>query len=321
MPAAGRQIKHSLDAYVAGVRAGDRAILARAITLIESSRSGDVALAEALLQRLLPSSRDAIRVGISGVPGAGKSTAIDQLGSNLVEQGHHVAVLAVDPSSTRSGGSILADKTRMARLAQSPSAFIRPSPTSGTLGGVARKTRETMALLEAAGMVDFFLVLLLAGGGDEFQGIKRGIIEIADMIAISKADGDNRARVTKAASIYQGALAILTPPSPNWMPPVLSISAQENRGLDELWHKILGHRRIMQATGEFAARRETQAVEWMHALLQERLLWALRRDAELQNRVTAVENEVRAGRLTPALAASQLAALMGVPRSANAGGH
>jgi len=340
MAAVGRRSKVSLEAYIAGVRAGDRAMLARAITLIESSKSGDVALAEELLQRLLPLTKDAIRVGITGVPGAGKSTAIDQLGVNLVAQGHRVAVLAVDPTSTRSGGSILADKTRMARLAQSPAAFIRPSPTSGTLGGVARKTRETMALLEAAGfdvvlvetvgvgqseiavagMVDFFLVLLLAGGGDEFQGIKRGIIEIADLIAITKADGDNLARATKAASIYQGALAILTPPSPNWLPPVLTISAQESRGLAELWDKIGEHRRIMQASGEFAARRGMQAVEWMRALLQERLTWALRRNAELQNRLAELEAQVRAGQLTPALAAGQLAALMGVPQLPSQGG-
>jgi LAO/AO transport system kinase len=324
-----------LETYVAGVREGDRAMLARAITLIESSKSEHVALAEELLQQLLPLTRNAIRVGITGVPGAGKSTAIDQLGINLIEQGHRVAVLAVDPTSTRSGGSILADKTRMARLAQSKSAFIRPSPTSGTLGGVARKTRETMALVEAAGfdvvlvetvgvgqseiavagMVDFFLVLLLAGGGDEFQGIKRGIIEIADMIAITKADGDNRDRAIKAASIYQGALAILTPTSPNWTPPVLVTSAQDNRGLDELWAGIVEHRRIMQASGEFEARRGAQAVDWMRTLLQQRLERALRGDTDMQNRVQGLEQEVRAGRLTPALAAGQLAALMGVRAS------
>ena len=332
MSFAGDQKRLSLDAYVAGVRAGDRAMLARAITLIESSKGEHVALAEELLQRLLPQTGKAVRVGITGVPGAGKSTAIDQLGINLIDAGHRLAVLAVDPTSTRSGGSILADKTRMARLAQSKSAFIRPSPTSGTLGGVARKTRETMALVEAAGfdvvlvetvgvgqseiavagMVDFFLVLLLAGGGDEFQGIKRGIIEIADMIAITKADGDNRARAMKAAAIYQGALAILTPTSPNWTPPVLTTSAQENRGLDELWARVVEHRRIMQASGEFEARRGAQAVDWMRALLQERLERVLRSDAELQNRVLGLENEVRAGRLTPALAAGQLAALMGM---------
>jgi LAO/AO transport system kinase len=332
MSIAGQPQKVSLDAYVAGVRAGDRAMLARAITLIESSKLEHATLADALLQRLLPLTGGAMRVGITGVPGAGKSTAIDQLGVNLIEAGHRVAVLAVDPTSTRSGGSILADKTRMARLAQSDRAFIRPSPTSGTLGGVARKTRETMALLEAAGfdvvlvetvgvgqseiavaaMVDFFLVLLLAGGGDEFQGIKRGIIEIADMLAITKADGDNRERVLKAASIYQGALAILTPPSPNWMPPVITISARDNRGLDELWGRILEHRRILQASGEFAARRGAQAVDWMRALLAEQLEKALRTDRQLETRVRTLEDEVRAGHLTPALAAKQLAALMGV---------
>ena len=332
MSMAGQPQKVSLDAYVAGVRAGDRAMLARAITLIESSKLEHATLADALLQRLLPLTGGAMRVGITGVPGAGKSTAIDQLGVNLIEAGHRVAVLAVDPTSTRSGGSILADKTRMARLAQIDRAFIRPSPTSGTLGGVARKTRETMALLEAAGfdvvlvetvgvgqseiavaaMVDFFLVLLLAGGGDEFQGIKRGIIEIADMLAITKADGDNRERVLKAASIYQGALGILTPPSPNWTPPVITISARENRGLDELWGKILQHRRILQASGEFAARRGAQAVDWMRALLAEQLEKALRTDPQLETRVRRLEDEVRAGHLTPALAAKQLAALMGV---------
>ena len=325
----------TLDQFADGVRAGDRAVLGRAITLIESAKDTHMALAQALLQRLLPYTGNAHRVGITGVPGVGKSTAIDQLGMNLVEQGHRVAVLAVDPTSTRSGGSILGDKTRMVRLAQSQAAFIRPSPTSGTLGGVARKTRETMLLVEAAGfdvvivetvgvgqsevavaaMVDFFLVLLLAGGGDDLQGIKRGIIEIADMIAITKADGDNRARAMKAASIYQGALAILTPTSPNWTPPVLTTSAQENRGLDELWARILEHRRIMQASGEFEARRGAQAADWMRALLQERLERALRTDAEVQNRVQGLENEVRAGRLTPALAAAQLAALMGVRSS------
>jgi LAO/AO transport system kinase len=332
MSAAEQPPRISLDAYVAGVRAGDRAMLARAITLIESSKGEHASLAEALLQRLLPLTGAAIRVGITGVPGAGKSTAIDQLGVNLIAEGHRVAVLAVDPTSTRSGGSILADKTRMARLAQSDAAFIRPSPTSGTLGGVARKTRETMAVLEAAGfdvvlvetvgvgqseiavaaMVDFFLVLLLAGGGDEFQGIKRGIIEIADMLAITKADGDNRERVLKAASIYQAALAILTPSSPNWAPPVMTISAQDNRGLEELWGRILEHRRILKGSGEFAARRGAQAVEWMRALLAEQLEKRLHADPDMQKRVTNLEEEVRAGRLTPALAAKQLAALMGV---------
>ena len=291
-----------------------------------------MAQAQALLQRLLPHTGSAHRIGITGVPGVGKSTAIDQLGMNLVEQGHRVAVLAVDPTSTRTGGSILGDKTRMVRLAQSRAAFIRPSPTSGTLGGVARKTRETMLLVEAAGfdvvivetvgvgqsevavagMVDFFLVLLLAGGGDDLQGIKRGIIEIADMIAITKADGDNVARAKKAAAIYQGALGIITPTSPAWVPPVLTISAQDNRGLDEVWARILEHRERTTATGEFQARRGAQAVDWMHDLLQERLLAALEADASCGRAAwPSSENEVRAGARTPALAVGELVEMVG----------
>ena len=322
----------TLDEYADGVRAGDRAVLGRAITLIESAKDAHMAQAQALLQRLLPYTGKAHRIGITGVPGVGKSTAIDQLGMNLVEQGHRVAVLAVDPTSTRSGGSILGDKTRMVRLAQSQAAFIRPSPTSGTLGGVARKTRETMLLVEAAGfdvvivetvgvgqsevavaaMVDFFLVLLLAGGGDDLQGIKRGIIEIADMIAITKADGDNVARARKAAAIYQGALGIITPTSPDWVPPVLTISAQANRGLDEMWAKILEHRERMTATGEFQARRGAQAVDWMHDLLQQRLLAALEADPAVAARMGELESEVRAGLRTPALAVAEVLSLVGL---------
>jgi LAO/AO transport system kinase len=316
--------------YADGVLAGDRAMLARAITLIESAKREHARLAQELLQRLLPHTGAARRIGITGVPGVGKSTLIDQLGMNLVGEGHRVAVLAVDPTSTRSGGSILGDKTRMTRLAQSRSAFIRPSPTSGTLGGVAAKTRETMALVEAAGfdvvlvetvgvgqsevavagMVDFFLVLLLAGGGDDLQGIKRGIMEIADMIAITKADGDNVARARRAQSIYQGALAILTPPSPNWATPVLTVSASENRGLDVLWERIGEHRQRMAASGEFEARRGAQAVAWMHDLLQERLLATLEAEPGIARRRAKLEAEVRAGRRTPALAVDELVAMM-----------
>jgi LAO/AO transport system kinase len=329
------------EEYADGVRAGDRAVLGRAITLIESAKDAHMAQAQALLQRLLPYTGKAHRIGITGVPGVGKSTAIDQLGMNLVEQGHRVAVLAVDPTSTRSGGSILGDKTRMVRLAQSRSAFIRPSPTSGTLGGVARKTRETMLLVEAAGfdvvivetvgvgqsevavaaMVDFFLLLLLAGGGDDLQGIKRGIIEIADMIAVTKADGDNVARARKAAAICQSALGIITPNSPDWVPPVLTISAQDNRGLDELWAKILEHRERMTATGEFQARRGAQAVDWMHDLLQQRLLAALEADKGVAARMAELENEVRAGTRTPALAVAELLSLVGLGAKMQAPGR
>jgi LAO/AO transport system kinase len=332
--AADRRRTLSVEDYADGVLAGDRAMVGRAITLIESGKDEHAGPAQQLLQRLLPHTGKAHRIGITGVPGVGKSTAIDQLGINLVEQGRRVAVLAVDPTSTRSGGSILGDKTRMTRLAQSRAAFIRPSPTSGTLGGVARKTREAMALVEAAGfdvvivetvgvgqsevavggMVDFFLVLLLAGGGDDLQGIKRGIVEMADMIAITKADGDNVVRARRAASVYQGALAILTPVSPNWSPPVLTISAGENRGLDALWEKIVEHKERMTASGEFAARRGAQAVAWMHDLLQERLLAALQADASIARRMAELEGEVRAGARTPALAVGELVDMMGLGR-------
>jgi len=330
--AAARQSIASIEDYARGVLAGDRAVLGRAVTLIESAKGAHAGLAQRLLQELLPHTGKAHRIGITGVPGVGKSTMIDRLGINLVEAGHRVAVLAVDPTSTRSGGSILGDKTRMAQLSQSRDAFIRPSPTSGTLGGVARKTREAMALMEAAGfdvvivetvgvgqsevavagMVDVFLVLLLAGGGDDLQGIKRGIIEIADMIAITKADGDNVARAMKAVAVYQGALSILTPASAAWMPPVLTVSALENRGLDALWSKIVEHKAMMTASGAFAARRGAQAVAWMHDLLQERLLAALQGTPAVARRMAELEGEVRAGRRTPALAVAELVAMMGL---------
>ena len=320
----------TVEDYADGVIAGDRAMLGRAITLIESGKGEHARLAQQLLQRLLAHTGKALRLGITGVPGVGKSTMIDRLGMNLVEEGHRVAVLAVDPTSSRSGGSILGDKTRMTALGQSRAAFIRPSPTSGTLGGVARKTREVMALVEAAGfdvvivetvgvgqseiavagMVDFFLVLLLAGGGDDLQGIKRGVMEIADMIAITKADGDNVARARRAAAVYQGALAILGPTSPNWTVPVLTISANENRGLDDLWARMMEHKERMTASGELAARRGTQAVGWFKELLQERLLASFEADAELSRRRAELERDVRDGLRTPAFAADELFALM-----------
>ncbi len=321
----------ALEDYARGVEAGDRAVLARAITLVESRKPADQALARRLLQRLLPSNLSqttgrAYRIGITGVPGVGKSTTIDQLGMNLIVAGHKVAVLAVDPTSRRTGGSILGDKTRMERLSQSQSAFIRPSPTSGTLGGVARRTRETMALVEAAGfdvvivetvgvgqsetavaeMVDFFLVLLLAGGGDDLQGIKKGVIELADMIAINKADGDNIDRASKAAAEYQGALNILTPVSPSWAPPVVTVSGRDNRGLDALWAKILDYRRIMTGTGEFDERRRRQAVTSMHDMITDRLLDNLRTAPAIATRLPQLEAAVAAGRMTPAMAVEEV---------------
>lgn len=331
MDADGQQRERlTLEDYVRGVRSGERAMLARAITLIESSRGEHQELAQRLLQEVLPETGKAYRVGITGVPGVGKSTMIDQLGTNLIEAGHRVAVLAVDPTSSRSGGSILGDKTRMPRLARNGSAYVRPSPTSGTLGGVTRKTRETMALCEAAGfdivlvetvgvgqsetavseMVDFFLALMLPGAGDELQGIKKGVIEIADMIAVNKADGDNRERASRAASEYRAALHILTPDSANWTPPVIAISGQANQGLDTLWEKIGEHREKLTASGEFQKRRQGQAVKWMHDMLEDRLRAALKADPKVAARLRALEDDVREGRTTPALAVAEIADLM-----------
>lgn len=308
----------SLSGLVDGIRRGDRAVLARAITLVESTRPDDQKLAQDLLQELLPVTGGAWRIGITGIPGVGKSTTIDQLGTNLIAAGRRVAVLAVDPTSRRSGGSILGDKTRMARLAASTDAFIRPSPTSGTLGGVTRRTRETMLLVEAAGfdvvivetvgvgqsetavadMVDFFLVLMLAGGGDELQGIKKGVIEIADMIVINKADGDNVERSKRTAADYQAALNILTPRTATWTPPVLIASAVENRGLDKLWTKVAEHRSRMTDSGELQLKRQEQAVNWMRDMLQERLMETLKSRDQAGQRIAELEEEVRQGRIT-----------------------
>ncbi|MBU1212572.1 MAG: methylmalonyl Co-A mutase-associated GTPase MeaB [Alphaproteobacteria bacterium] len=332
MKPADRRPGLSPQQYADGIVSGDRAVLARAITLIESTRPQHQELAHQVLQLLMDRTGSAVRLGITGVPGVGKSTTIDQLGINLVEAGHKVAVLAVDPTSKRTGGSILGDKTRMARLAIHPDAFIRPSPTSGTLGGVTRKTRETMALVEAAGfgviivetvgvgqsevavadMVDFFLVLLLPGGGDDLQGIKKGIIEIADMIAINKADGENVNRAKAAAAEYRNALHILAPQSEIWSPPVITISGARNVGLDDLWAKVMQHRDLTTASGEFMARRQNQAVAWLRDMLQERLMAALKANPDVARELPGIEADVRAGRLLPTLAVGRVMALMGM---------
>ena len=320
------------SALAAGIRGGDRATLARAITLIESKRADHRAQAHHLVQLLLPATGKAVRLGITGAPGAGKSTTIDTLGTYLTGQGHKVAVLAVDPSSSRTGGSILGDKTRMARLAMDEHAFIRPSPSSGTLGGVAAKTRETMLLCEAAGydvvlvetvgvgqsetavadMTDFFLVLMVAGAGDELQGIKKGIVELADMIAVNKADGDNIARANVAAADYRGALHILAPRSPSWSPPVITYSALTGAGIAELWTQVQTHKQKMTASGELAARRREQQVKWMWTMLEERLTARLRSDASVRAKVKQAEAQVATGQLAPTLAVEQIAALLGV---------
>ena len=319
-----------IDQYVDGIRAGNRAILARAITLVESTNPEHQKHATDLLQALVGDAGTAHRIGITGVPGVGKSTTIDQFGINLIDAGHSVAVLAVDPTSTRTGGSILGDKTRMNRLAVHPKAFVRPSPTSGTLGGVAKKTRETMALVEAAGfdivivetvgvgqsevtvadMVDIFLVLLLPGGGDELQGIKKGIIEIADIIAINKADGDNQRRAERSASEYRAALSLLTPTSTHWQPPVLAISGLENHGLEQLWDQIRSHRDRLTATGEFASRRQNQAVRWMHDMLSDELHRLMLGKPEVATAIKQAEQDVHAGHLAPSAAVANLIELL-----------
>ncbi len=322
----------STSQYVDGILSGDRAMLGRAITLIESRNTAHRNQAQDVLQAVLPHTGKAARVGITGVPGVGKSTTIEALGGNLTAAGHKVSVLAVDPTSSRTGGSILGDKTRMAELAVNPNAFIRPSPSSGTLGGVARRTRETMFVCEAAGfdviivetvgigqsettvadMVDFFLVLMLPGAGDDLQGIKKGVLEIADMIAVNKSDGDNVDRARHAAADYRAAFNILTPATPNWRPPVLTVSGKENRGLDKLWQEIERHRGIMTSSGDFEKRRSGQQIRWMWSMLEERLLESFRNHRGVAQALAQIEEDVGAGRLTATNAVSKLLSLADV---------
>jgi LAO/AO transport system kinase len=310
----------------AAVRRGDRAALPRAITLVESTRPDHQEQAQQLLLELMPQAGSAHHIGITGVPGVGKSTAIEALGMSLIEQGHRIAVLAVDPSSTRTGGSILGDKTRMPRLATHPDAYIRPSPTSGTLGGVAKATRETIVLLEAAGfdvvvvetvgvgqsevavanMVDTFVFLTLARTGDQLQGIKKGVLELADIVAVNKADGNHLAEARSAARELSSAIRLIHPRETLWRPPVLTMSALEGTGLTELWETIERHRQVLTEAGEFEARRRAQQVDWTWQLVRDTVLHRVLSNPAVRKMRAEVERQVLSGELTPALAAQQI---------------
>ncbi|MHA3702986.1 methylmalonyl Co-A mutase-associated GTPase MeaB [Jatrophihabitans sp. YIM 134969] len=305
-----------------GVRAGERAAVARAITLVESRRAEHRALAQELLRDLLPDTGHAVRVGISGVPGVGKSTFIDALGNDLLTAGHRVAVLAVDPSSRRTGGSILGDKTRMGRLAVSPDAFVRPSPSAGTLGGVAQATRESMIVVEAAGydvvlvetvgvgqseyvvadMVDTFLFLTLARTGDSLQGMKRGILELADVIAVNKADGPHVEEAQRAARELSAALRLVRGPDDAWQPPVVTCSAAEGTDLDRVWKHVTRHREWLSEDG-LRRRRADQRVAWTRAMVRDRLLARL---DDVRPTVDAAEAAVRRGEVTAVEAADDI---------------
>ena len=317
--------------YVRGVLDHDRRILAKTITLIESSRSDHQETARAIVDSLLPHTAKAVRLGITGIPGSGKSTFIESLGTFLVENEHNVAVLAVDPSSKRSGGSVMADKTRMERLSGKEEAFIRPSPSGETMGGVARKTRETMLVCEAAGfdvivvetvgvgqsetavasMVDFFLVLIIPGAGDEIQGIKKGILELADAVAVNKADGDNITKAEKARGDYESALHLLTPPSPTWTPPVLTCSAINMTGINEIWESVLEHREKLLASGEIDARRKQQAVEWMMSMVEQGLKDRFFKDPAVKKMLRKVARQAEKGTVSPTTAAGELLRVFG----------
>jgi LAO/AO transport system kinase len=308
------------------IRAGDRRAIARTITLLESTRSDHAERGQQILDALVGDTGGAVRVGITGPPGVGKSTFIEALGLHLVGKGHRVAVLAVDPSSPVTGGSILGDKTRMERLAQREEAFIRPSPSGGSLGGVAQRTREAMLVCEAAGydvvivetvgigqsevtvagMVDFFLVLLQPGAGDELQGIKKGVLELADGLVVNKADGESATAAQRTRVEYERALGLLRPITPSWRPRVLCVSALRGEGVDAVWQMVVEHRDAMRASGAGAARRREQTRAWMWSLVDEGLRREFRSHPEVAERIAAAEDDVLASRTTPARAARAL---------------
>jgi LAO/AO transport system kinase len=318
----------TLDQLVAGVAAGDRGLLSRAITLAESRLDADQELAQQLMVKLADRTGGAIRLGLTGVPGAGKSTTIESLGLWLLERGHKVAVLVIDPSSARTGGSILGDKTRMPRLSLADDAYIRPSPAAGVLGGIAWRTREAMLLCEAAGfdvvivesvgvgqseselaaIVDTFCLLLVPGAGDELQGIKRGVVELADVIAVNKADGDQVVAAKRAAGDYRHALRMLPPSTPGWTTPVLTYSAREGTGLPELWDAITEHRALLESSGQLEQRRNEQERRWLQRLLEETILRQFRSRPGFSAALGTAQAEVDAGRLTVPQAVKQIVA-------------
>ncbi len=315
--------------YVDGVLMGDKRIVSKTITLIESSLPSHIPIAGKVIDKLLPRTGHAMRIGISGVPGVGKSTFIESFGEKLIREGYRTAVLAIDPSSSITGGSIMGDKTRMMALTEEQDLFIRPSPAGTMLGGVARKTRETLVICEAAGfdiilvetvgvgqsettvasMVDFFLVMLLAGAGDEIQGIKKGILELADAIAINKADGDNIEKAKEAKRDYQSALSILSTSSPLWTPPVLTCSALTLEGLDEIWKTIMDHQERMEASGELTARRKKQALAWMWDLIQEGLKARFFRNKDIMRLLPKIIEDVKDGKKASSVASHELLSL------------
>ena len=312
--------------YIQGVLDKDRRVLSKTITLIESSRSDHKVLSRQVVDSLIPHAGKAVRLGITGVPGAGKSTFIESLGMFLIEQGLKVAVLAVDPSSTLSHGSIMADKTRMEKLSIEPDAFIRPSPSGGTLGGVASKTRETMIACEASGfdvlivetvgvgqsettvasMVDFFLVLMISGAGDEIQGIKKGVLELADAVAVNKADGDNIEKAKRARKEYESALHLLRPETKTWAAPVMICSALKMTGIDNIWETVLDHRKKFTETGELEEKRKKQSVAWMKALLEEGIKEWFYRKNDFRKSLKKLIRDVEKGSVSPTFAAADL---------------